>query len=74
MIRAVCYKVRDVIVKLLWGCRRRDCARKQNCLYRAVSCHQQYLAKNPNGYCGLGDTGMSCPVEVAKIEDEPNAE
>jgi len=28
--------------------------------------HQQYLAKNPNGYCGIGGTGMSCPVGVAK--------
>jgi peptide-methionine (S)-S-oxide reductase len=27
--------------------------------------HQQYLAKNPNGYCGLGGTGVSCPVGVA---------
>jgi peptide-methionine (S)-S-oxide reductase len=25
--------------------------------------HQQYLAKNPNGYCGLGGTGVSCPVD-----------
>ena len=24
--------------------------------------HQQYLAKNPNGYCGLGGTGVSCPI------------
>jgi len=28
--------------------------------------HQQYLAKNPNGYCGIGGTGMSCPVGVAR--------
>src|SRR5579875_1747622 len=28
--------------------------------------HQQYLAKNPNGYCGLGGTGVSCPVGVAR--------
>ena len=28
--------------------------------------HQQYLAKNPNGYCGVGGTGVSCPVGVAK--------
>jgi len=28
--------------------------------------HQQYLGKNPNGYCGLGGTGVSCPVGVAK--------
>jgi len=27
--------------------------------------HQQYLAKNPNGYCGLGGTGVSCPIGVA---------
>jgi len=26
--------------------------------------HQQYLAKNPNGYCGMGGTGVSCPVGV----------
>jgi peptide-methionine (S)-S-oxide reductase len=26
--------------------------------------HQQYLAKNPNGYCGLGGTGVACPVGV----------
>jgi len=28
--------------------------------------HQQYLAKNPDGYCGLGGTGVSCPVGVAR--------
>ena len=27
--------------------------------------HQQYLGKNPNGYCGLGGTGVSCPIGVA---------
>jgi peptide-methionine (S)-S-oxide reductase len=30
--------------------------------YYAEDYHQQYLAKNPNGYCGLGGTGVSCPV------------
>ena len=30
--------------------------------YYAEDYHQQYLAKNPNGYCGLGGTGLSCPV------------
>ena len=35
--------------------------------YYAEEYHQQYLAKNPNGYCGLGGTGVSCPVgAVAK--------
>ena len=28
--------------------------------------HQQYLGKNPNGYCGLGGTGVSCPIGVAQ--------
>lgn len=32
--------------------------------YYAESYHQQYLAKNPNGYCGLGGTGVSCPIGV----------
>ena len=35
--------------------------------YYAEDYHQQYLAKNPGGYCGLGGTGVSCPVGVAKI-------
>lgn len=34
--------------------------------YYAEEYHQQYLAKNPAGYCGLGGTGLSCPVGVAK--------
>jgi peptide-methionine (S)-S-oxide reductase len=32
--------------------------------YFAEDYHQQYLAKNPHGYCGLGGTGLSCPVGV----------
>jgi peptide-methionine (S)-S-oxide reductase len=36
--------------------------------YFAEPHHQQYLAKNPNGYCGLGGTGVSCPVGVAAAE------
>ncbi len=32
--------------------------------YYAEPYHQQYLAKNPNGYCGLGGTGVTCPVGV----------
>ena len=35
--------------------------------FYAEDYHQQYLAKNPNGYCGIGGTGMSCPVGVAQI-------
>jgi peptide-methionine (S)-S-oxide reductase len=33
--------------------------------YYAEEYHQQYLAKNPGGYCGLGGTGVSCPVGTA---------
>jgi peptide-methionine (S)-S-oxide reductase len=38
--------------------------------YFAEGYHQQYLsdAKNPNGYCGLGGTGVSCPIGVARAE------
>jgi len=34
--------------------------------YYAESYHQQYLAKNPGGYCGLGGTGVSCPVGLTQ--------
>jgi len=33
-------------------------------LYYAEDYHQQYLAKNPGGYCGIGGTGVSCPIGV----------
>jgi peptide-methionine (S)-S-oxide reductase len=33
--------------------------------YYAEEYHQQYLAKNPDGYCGLGGTGVTCPVGIA---------
>lgn len=35
--------------------------------YYAEDYHQQYLAKNPGGYCGLGGTSVSCPIGVAKV-------
>jgi peptide-methionine (S)-S-oxide reductase len=35
--------------------------------YYAEGYHQQYLAKNPGGYCGLGGTGVSCPVGLAGV-------
>jgi peptide-methionine (S)-S-oxide reductase len=38
--------------------------RKAPEFYYAEDYHQQYLAKNPGGYCGLGGTGVSCPVGV----------
>ena len=33
--------------------------------YYAEAYHQQYLGKNPDGYCGLGGTGVTCPVGIA---------
>ena len=35
-------------------------------LYYAEDYHQQYLAKNPGGYCGLGGTGVSCPSGLSR--------
>ncbi|MBW4632810.1 MAG: peptide-methionine (S)-S-oxide reductase MsrA [Iphinoe sp. HA4291-MV1] len=35
--------------------------------YYAEDYHQQYLAKNPNGYCGLGGTNVACPVGIAEL-------
>src|SRR6202035_3620051 len=36
--------------------------------YYAEEYHQQYLAANPGGYCGLGGTGVSCPVGIFASE------
>ncbi len=36
--------------------------------YPAEGYHQQYLDKNPGGYCGIGGTGVSCPVGVARAD------
>ncbi len=36
--------------------------------YFAEPYHQQYLAENPNGYCGLGGTGVTCPIGVATTD------
>jgi len=38
--------------------------------YYAEDYHQQYLDKNPRGYCGIGPNGMSCPIGVAKVSGE----
>jgi peptide-methionine (S)-S-oxide reductase len=38
--------------------------------YFAEDYHQQYLAKNPWGYCGIGGTGVACPVGVVKADAE----
>ncbi len=38
--------------------------------YFAEDYHQQYLAKNPAGYCGLGGTGVSCPAGIAAADQQ----
>jgi peptide-methionine (S)-S-oxide reductase len=38
---------------------------EQHPFYYAEAYHQQYLAKNPGGYCGLGGTGVACPIGIA---------
>ena len=38
--------------------------------YYAEDYHQQYLSKNPNGYCGIGGTGVSCPVGLEVASDD----
>ncbi|MEE2901902.1 MAG: peptide-methionine (S)-S-oxide reductase MsrA [Myxococcota bacterium] len=40
--------------------------------YFAEDFHQQYLAKNPGGYCGLGGTGVSCPIGLTQNADDGN--
>jgi len=39
--------------------------------YYAEDYHQQYLGKNPSGYCGLGGTGVSCPAGVTSLRASP---
>ena len=39
--------------------------------YYAEGYHQQYLARNPNGYCGLGGTGVSCPIGTGVTSSAP---
>ena len=36
--------------------------------FYAEDYHQQYLSKVPNGYCGLGGTGVTCPIGVSKVD------
>ena len=35
--------------------------------YYAEDYHQQYLAANPNGYCGIGGTGVACPIRPRRV-------
>jgi len=62
---------RDMFQKVLWDAGLGDITTEiaeAGPFYYAEPYHQQYLAANPNGYCGLGGTGLSCPVGVATAE------
>ncbi|CAM5481078.1 Peptide methionine sulfoxide reductase MsrA OS=Streptomyces violarus OX=67380 GN=msrA PE=3 SV=1 [Streptomyces violarus] len=47
---------------------RRSSRRRAARFHPAEGYHQQYLDKNPAGYCGIGGTGVSCPIGVAKTD------
>ena len=38
--------------------------------YYAETYHQQYLARNPRGYCGIGGTGVACPIGTRRLQAE----
>jgi peptide-methionine (S)-S-oxide reductase len=44
---------------------------KLGSFYYAEEYHQQYLAKNPGGYCGIGGTGVSCPIGLGTAHQQP---
>ena len=57
-------RLRKVLAEKGLGCRSRRKSSTRPTFYYAEGYHQQYLAKNPNGYCGLGGTGVACPIGV----------
>ncbi len=66
--RAVAERSRDAYQRALTAAAHRDAITTEIAqdkpFYYAEDYHQQYLAKNPNGYCGLGGTGVSCPIGI----------
>ena len=49
---------------------RQDCYAESTQLAHQLKSSGQYLAANPNGYCGLGGTGISCPVGLVASDGE----
>ena len=64
VVRASTALFQDVLKKAGHGAITTELAPLQQ-FYFAEAYHQQYLAKNPRGYCGLGGTGVSCPIGIA---------
>jgi peptide-methionine (S)-S-oxide reductase len=70
--RAVADATRAAYQERLWAAKHGDITTeitKAGPFYYAEDYHQQYLHKNPWGYCGLGGTGVSCPVGVAAARE-----
>ncbi|MFN8037447.1 MAG: peptide-methionine (S)-S-oxide reductase MsrA [Acidimicrobiia bacterium] len=66
--RAVALRTRDEYQRMLTAAGYGDITTEildAPAFYYAEDYHQQYLAKNPNGYCGLGGTGVSCPIGLS---------
>jgi peptide-methionine (S)-S-oxide reductase len=70
--RAAAETSRDMYQQALLGAGRRATITTEIAeagpFYYAEGYHQQYLAANPNGYCGLGGTGVACPVGVGAAQ------
>jgi peptide-methionine (S)-S-oxide reductase len=67
--KATAEHTRDIFQKELTAARHGDITTEiapLGAFYYAEEYHQQYLAKNPDGYCGIGGTGVSCPIGLAR--------
>jgi peptide-methionine (S)-S-oxide reductase len=67
--KAVAEHTRDIFQKELTAARHGQITTEiapLGAFYYAEEYHQQYLAKNPAGYCGIGGTGVSCPIGLAR--------
>lgn len=65
--KAIAERSRDAYQRALTAAGKRSIATEiaeRGPFYYAEDYHQQYLFKNPNGYCGLGGTGVSCPTGI----------
>jgi peptide-methionine (S)-S-oxide reductase len=68
--KAVAEHTRDIFQKELTAARHGQITTEiapLGAFYYAEEYHQQYLAKNPGGYCGLGGTGVACPIGTGVI-------
>jgi peptide-methionine (S)-S-oxide reductase len=67
--KAVAEHTRDIFQKELTAARHGEITTEiapSGAFYYAEEYHQQYLAKNPDGYCGIGGMGVSCPIGLPR--------